>query len=265
MSAETLSLVWEGRESLRGPLLASLLFHSVLLGLTIGYGLVGLRSGPRWGNPWAQGSSTRINAVASLPGVPLPAPLLATPNTLANENPGLYQTQPETPAKPEPAEEIPRFQDAVKEKQPERINRRIQTETVIPPANAIPFGAGGQPALSYSQFTAAMGEGGISIGEGDFGTRYGWYVDAVRNRVSENWLLSTISPSVITAPRLYVEFEILRDGTISNVKLMQSSGNSEVDRSALRAIEASSPLGALPSDYSGSRVSVSFYFDFRRP
>ena len=51
---------------------------------------------------------------------------------------------------------------------------------------------------------------------------------------------------------------------MTNVDVTQSSGIPEVDRSALRAVLASNPLGPLPSDYSGSKVSVEFYFDFRR-
>jgi TonB family protein len=86
----------------------------------------------------------------------------------------------------------------------------------------------------------------------------------VRNRISANWLLSTISPSIVTAPRVFVTFDILRDGTVTNPEVSKSSGVPEVDRSALRAVLASNPLGPLPSDYPGSKVSVEFFFDFRR-
>ena len=97
-----------------------------------------------------------------------------------------------------------------------------------------------------------------------FGQQYGWYVQAVRNRVSSNWLLSTISPSIVNAPRVYVDFDISRDGSISNAHITHSSGIPEVDRSALRAVLASSPLAPLPSSYSGNKVSVEFYFDLKR-
>lgn len=263
MSAETLLLTLRNRESLRGSILASVVLHAALAGVALGYGLIQFRRGEGWGNPWEKGSNAHVSAVASLPGVPLPAPLLATPNTVANQNPGLYQTEKPAPA-PEQAEEIPKFKDTVKPEQPQRINKRIQKQVLTPPPNAVPFGAGGQPAMSYSQFATSEGNLGIAFGEGNFGGRYGWYVEAVRNRVSSNWLLSTISPNLMTAPRLYVEFDIEKDGTISNIRLTQSSGNPEVDRSALRAVQASNPLGPLPGDYSRNQIGVSFYFDFRR-
>jgi TonB family protein len=86
----------------------------------------------------------------------------------------------------------------------------------------------------------------------------------VRNRISSNWLQSTVDTSVRWAPRANYTFQIMRDGTIANVQLMQSSGNRSVDNSALRAILSSSPVSPLPSGYSGSSVTVEFWFEFRR-
>lgn len=264
MGAETFPLPFEGRENLRRSLVASVVFHAVLLGAMLGYGLFQFGRGSGWGNPFEKGSSMRVGTVATLPGVPLPAPMQATPNTVANENPGLYQSEPVKPLPPEQAVEIPKFKDAIKPEEAKRINTRIQKQQLTPPPNAVPFGENGHPAMSYSQAAAAPGDTGLAFGKGDFGSRYGWYVEAVRSRVSGNWLLSTIDPNLTSAPRVYVSFDIQRDGTITNVKVAQSSGNPDVDRSAERAVIASNPLGPLPSDYSGSQVSVSCYFDFRR-
>jgi len=86
----------------------------------------------------------------------------------------------------------------------------------------------------------------------------------MRNRISANWLQTMVSPNILSAPRVYLTFVILRDGTITDVQITQSSGIPEVDRSALRAVLASNPLGALPPDYSGNSVSVQFYFEFHR-
>jgi protein TonB len=263
MSVETFPLGLQSRESLRGSILASVVLHAALAGVALGYGIVQFRRAEGWGNPWDKGSNAHVNAVTSLPGVPLPAPLLATPNTVANQNPGLYQTEPETPP-PDQSEDIQKFKDTVKPDQPQRINKRIQKQVLTPPANAVPFGVGGQPGMSYNEFATSGGDFGIAFGEGSFGSRYGWYVEAVRNRISNNWLLSTISPNLMTAPRLYAEFDIQRDGSLTNIRLTQGSGNPEVDRSALRAIQASDPVGQLPSDYSGNQIAVSFYFDFHR-
>jgi TonB family protein len=66
------------------------------------------------------------------------------------------------------------------------------------------------------------------------------------------------------APRAVVSFQILRDGGIANIQVLKSSGNDSVDRSAIRAIQSSSPLERLPNEYAGSFVAVEFWFDFRR-
>ena len=263
MNSMTYPAYLQQRESLRGTLLLSLGLHGLLAIAAVGYAVIGARMGGRWGNSWgAGGGAVRVGAVTSLPGVPLPAPALATPSTLSTQNPGLYKTE-EVKPKPVPeAKEIPKFQDSVKRETAERINKRIQKAELEPPENAVPYGLGGRPSMTYGQFVTSAGDGGLNLGE--FGDRYGWYVGAVRNRVSSNWMLAMISPSLMTAPRVYVNFDILRDGSITDVKVTQSSGIPEVDRSALRAVLASNPLGPLPPDYAGSKISVEFYFDFHR-
>jgi TonB family protein len=265
MGAATFPVGPERQESLGGTLLVSLALHALLFISAFVHTLLGPHLQTGWGRNWGTGGAARVNAVSSLPGIPLPAPMLATRSTLATENPGLYKSEPQ----PEPAPsreqiQIPKFKQAVNPEQAVRVNKRIQKETLETPENAIPFGLGGKPSLTYAQFNSAAGEGGMSFGEGGFGERYSWYVAAVRNRISSNWLLSQISSGIVSAPRVYLEFEILRDGTVTNVEITQPSGVPEVDRSALRAVLASNPLGPLPNDYAGNKVSVKLYFDFRR-
>lgn len=258
--------VFDHRDSLRGALVASIIFHVLITVFSLAYTLWGSRLGKGWGQSLNKGSAVRVHAVASLPGVPLPTPKITTPNTVQVENPGLYKDEPAP--KPPPdlvTQKIPKFKEAVKPEHKKILkNPRIAKEKIEPPPNAVPYGQGGQPQMSYSSVTTSSGEAGIAIGQQEFGQRFGWYVQAVRNRVSSNWLLSTISPSLLSAPRVYVDFDINRDGSISNAHITQSSGIPEVDRSALRAVLASSPLAPLPANYSGGKVSVEFYFDLKR-
>lgn len=282
MTTATFSLSLKRHESLRGSLVASVLFHGGLVVLALVYGFLNFGHRVGWGDRWAKGSTMHVKTVPSLPGVPLPRPMLETPNTVHVENPGLYQAEPEPRLQPPPnAVEIQKFKNTEKPlplvhlKEPKKVvlpsqerlleNKRIQKQKMVIPPNAIPTGAGGAPAMNYGQvIKTANGQGVLAIENGNFGEMYGWYVEAVKNRVSSNWLLSIISPNISRARRVYVEFDILRDGTITNVKLTQSSGVEEVDRSAERAVLASSPLPTLPPGYKGSDVHVSFYFDFHR-
>jgi protein TonB len=56
----------------------------------------------------------------------------------------------------------------------------------------------------------------------------------------------------------------MRDGHPANVQVEQSSGVPSLDQSAVRAIQRIDTFGPLPSDYSGNKVSVEFWFDYKR-
>jgi protein TonB len=265
MSTHILTLPTGRRESLQGTLLLSIILHAALFAIAVTYTLFHFHFGGG-GRNWGTGGATKMGAVASLPGIPLPSPLLTTPSTVATQNPSLYKAEPQPKETPPPeAKQIPKFKDAVKPERLERVNKHIHQAEVTPPENAIPTGLGGAPTMNYTQVVTSAGTGGVSLGEGNnFGQRYGWYVASMRSRISANWLLATVSPNIVSAPRAYLTFEIQRDGTVTGVQITQSSGSPEVDRSALRAILASNPLPTLPPDYRGSSVRVEFYFDFHR-
>jgi TonB family protein len=57
------------------------------------------------------------------------------------------------------------------------------------------------------------------------------------------------------------EFSIYKDGSVKDIKIVQTSGNVSMDNSALRALMTSNPMPALPSDYGKSYVTVTFDFD----
>jgi protein TonB len=108
--------------------------------------------------------------------------------------------------------------------------------------------------------------GGLAVqgqGGGDFAARYAWYVEAVRRAISQNWMQSTIDPAVRAArqAKTTVTFTINRDGSVKNIRLSQSSGNRSMDDSAQRALLSIDHFPALPADYSGRYVDVTFDFD----
>ncbi len=209
-----------------------------------------------------------VGLVGNLAGVPLPRPEAITPSRVVDETKGLYKAEPKPPQpEPEiPAKRIPEFERNKPPRYVTRPSRPLEDKTP-PPSNAIPYGQGGTPALPYTQFSmsgSTQGGLGFSGPGGDFGGRFPWYVEAVRNRISSNWLQSTVDPAVRWAPRAVVTFQVLRDGSVANIQLSRSSGNASVDNSAIRAIRESSPLARLPAEYPGANVSVEFYFEFRR-
>lgn len=226
-----------------------------------------------------------VGITASLPAIPLPEPDVQTPNRVVDNSKGLFQNEPKAaPVAPPDATPIPKFEKNKAPKYqthpkvespippPPQYNSRpsrLLDNPTTPPPNAIPYGQGGAPAIPRGGFT--MGASGatsagmtMSGAGGDFASQYAWYVTAVEQRISSNWLQSTIDPNLAWAPRVVVNFDILRDGTITNVQVTQSSNNQSVDDSARRAVMQSSPLQHLPGGYAGSRVGVEFYFDYKK-
>ncbi|MBI1749739.1 MAG: TonB family protein [Acidobacteria bacterium] len=248
--------------SLKNSLVFSVSAHAILLGsLTISNFLS--HRGEFWGGPG--GGSVSIGLVAGVTGVPLPRPDAMTTSRVVDESKGLYKAEPRTKQTDETAKKIPQFE---KNKQQRYVTRasRVLEDTTPPPAGAIPYGQGGTPSMPYTQFSVGGSQAGLGFSGpgGEFAGHFPWYVEAVRRRVSSNWIQSYIDPGVRWAPRAVISFQVLRDGTIVNIELLRSSGNASVDRSAIRSIRDSSPLERLPSEYSGSHVAVEFWFDFRR-
>jgi periplasmic protein TonB len=257
-----------GADNLKKPLVWSLGFHILLFG-SLGVSTFYSHRGESWGGSGGDNAVT-VGLVGKLPGVTLPRPDAVTTSRVVDESKGLYKSEPQPAPPKEIAPDTKTIPEFKKEKKPQYITHpsKVLEDKTPPPENAVPYGGGGAPALPYSQFTVGGAtQGGMGFsgpGGGDFTGRFPAYVDAVRNRISSNWLQSSVDPSVRWAPRAQFTFQILRDGTVTNVQMTQSSGNRSVDNSALRAILSSSPVSALPSGYSGSIVSVEFWFEFRR-
>ena len=272
-----ISLAYRDAPALKAPLGYSVAFHLVLFGALISSALFS-HPGDAWGGAGGEGT-INVHAVGSIPAIPMPAPDVTTNSRVVDNTKGLYQAevQPKAPPAPMPkavpppdeskAIYLPKFD---KYKQPEYLGKpsKVLPNPTPPPPNAIPYGMGGAPQVPTSSFMLDQNtKGGMGISGsngGSFGSQFPWYVEAVQRRVSSNWLESTVDPSVSFAPRCIATFTILRDGTVTNIQITQSSGNQSVDTSAVRAIQSSSPLDHLPAGYGGSSVNVEFWFDFHR-
>jgi protein TonB len=258
--------IFDEKEGWRGPLLWSAALHLALTASVLGYGVyMGSFHGQDWGSNGSGGSAMSASLVSS---IPLPAKTVQTDTVLANDSKGLAQSMPKQLQ--EALDAIPIPAKEAKKKAPEKKIIAHSAPKALPtreePANVVPYGQGGQVTSMYS-FNAGGTQGGFNFsggGGGDFGSRYGWYVDVVRRKVSENWLKYEIDPRIGSAARCYVTFDITRSGEPTNVRVQQSSGVPSLDISAVRALQRIDSFGPLPPDYSGSRVSVEFYFDYHR-
>jgi len=255
--------IFPAGDNVRGPLIGSVVLHAALFALALFGYLLPSGRGESWGGTTGGGGAMSATLVSS---IPLPAPQTETQNVLANESKGLAQSQPKETPKEEPkAIPIPERET--------KLKGRTSTQKKPPPKevakveeNQIPFGQGGPVSGPYGSFAVGGTKGGLSFtgGTGDFGSRFGWYVDGVRRKVSENWLKYEIDPRIDSAHRVYIYFEINRSGQPTEVRVEQSSGIPSLDQSALRALQRIDTFGPLPPEYNGRYVAVEFWFDYRR-
>ena len=238
--------------------------HVAIAGAIILYAVV-LPSGR--GSGWGAGGGGDAIGVSLVSTVPLPTRPVQTQNVLANESKGLTQSQPKPVIKEPDAVPIPDKETKKKPKpQISVTQQKVQPKPVEEASNVIPYGEGGPVSGPYGVFSAGGAKGGFGFtgGGGDFGTRYAWYVRVVQQKVSQNWLKYEVDSRISNAQRVYVTFDVLRDGRPANVQVEQSSGVPSLDQSAVRALQRIDTFGPLPSDYSGNKVSVEFWFDYKR-
>jgi protein TonB len=240
----------------------SLALHIVVAGSILLYAAVA-SGGHR--ETWGIGGTGDAMGVTLVSTVPLPATPTQTQNVLANDSKGIRQSLPKAEEKEPEAIPIP---DKDTKTKPKTIStrRKPQAEPVEEANNVVPFGEGGPVSGPYGIFSAGGAKGGFGFtgGGGDFGTRFAWYVRVVQQKVSENWLKYEVDPGVTESRRVYLTFDITRDGHPGNVTVEQSSGVPSLDQSAVRALQRIDTFGPLPSDYSSNKVSVEFWFDYKR-
>jgi len=220
------------------------------------------------GEGWGSGGGGEAIGATLVSTVPLPANPTQSQNVLANESKGLTQSQPKVEQKEPDAIAIQGKNVKIKpRKKPETVAKENPEQP--PPeeeTNQVAFGEGGPVSGPYGTFAAGGAKGGFGItgGGGDFGTRYAWYVQVIQRKVSDNWLKYEVDPRVTSANRVYITFDIARDGTPRNVEVEQSSGVPSLDISATRALQRIDTFGPLPPDYPGSKISVEFWFDYSK-
>ena len=250
--------------SLRRFLVYSVFLHGALAAAAIVSAVVHI-GGEQWsGLGGAKSDTVKVNLVASA-GIPMPPPPEVTESKTFDPRDTLYkeQPQPKPPEPPKPEVKIPEFK---KEKKlpPSPKSKVFENKTPVPD-NAAPSHGGQMNIPTGFQQTPGVSSSGVQM-PGDagrqFATRYGWYIAAARRRVQPNWDQLSIDPGVRNSRTLHcvIGFTIMHDGSVKNVRVSQSSGNSSWDNSGLRAILNSNPFPPLPSDWSGSDVSVLWDF-----
>ena len=243
----------------------SLVLHLAIIGSLVGWQLWQNRARERWGDPNAiAGGSVSITPVARIP-IPQRAGIV---NPVANDTPSELPTPPKPQPKPqEKAKEDP---DAVALNL--KRERRTQTDIAARNQRYRPEDAARDNQLTSTTGQRAVspmfgveGSGGVGTGTGSvFGVRFGWYESLLRQRVASKWRTTEVDARIRQLPVAILTFTIRRDGSVSGMKIAQSSGNYTLDTSAQRAILEAAPFPPLPPQFERDSAAVEFWFELKR-
>jgi TonB family protein len=99
------------------------------------------------------------------------------------------------------------------------------------------------------------GTGQITDLDGSFPFLY--YLKQAQSQITSNWARVGSGPG-----RVQVYFKIMRDGSLTGVRVESPSGIDAMDQSALMAVKRSTPLPRLPDGFEGSSLGVHFWFTY---
>ncbi len=247
-------------EPVMAPAMGSLMLHAGLVAALVLYGILGgFFHHNLWGGA-GLGGAIQVNLVSS--AIPLPSTQPVNQNVLATETPS------QAPAQPEPKAKQAVDETAIpilgKQKKPEQ-----QTAPRTPPRQPTPvennranYGEQAGSSMPHASQNPNFTSGPTSITNGDFGSRFGWYVDGINRKMSSNWYKAMVDQNTPRGAKAYIDFKIGRDGSVGDVSLDHTSGSATLDNSCLRAAQRVDTFGALPAGYNQSTLLVSYYCEY---
>jgi TonB family protein len=248
-------------EPLNRAFVAAVSLHVTLIA---GMGIYGWVSSHHesFGAPDAGGGAIGIEAVKSIP-------LLHSgpQNPVANDSESQVLQQPAKPVEREKEEKV--SPNAV----PLKMKKRLPSYVASERQRYRPFKeidrnqvfAKQAPQVSNPLFSAMPGSGRIGTGANTtLGTRFAGYAQQIQQLVAQKWHTGDVDAHVQTAPVVIASFDLMRDGSIRNPRIIQRSGISALDYSAQRAILEASPFPPIPAGFDKDSAKVEFTFELKR-
>ena len=226
-----------------------------------------------WGSRTGDNGGVNVKIVNSVSGIALPTPPVTTEEPTPVESKSIHKPEPEPKAKaPDkadpaaiklPSKTAPK--DSKETKKPVAPTRTASADVPTQnPPNAVPYSAGGGgPAVRYGQIGQGTDPTGAEFaGDGTFGEKYAFYVEAMKRAITESWRGMGVAQQ--RTPRVYVIFTIDASGQVSNIALENpTTSPTAMERAAMQAVRTAK-LPQLPKDYRGPPVGVRFYFDYAK-
>ncbi len=169
---------------------------------------------------------------------------------------------PEPPPPPAPKMTVP-DDKPVKKPRPETTTARVAPPTAKPLPGGDEIRSGTTKVETPARgngFGLSSGGGpssGVSLDVTDFCCMD--YIQQVADRIKQNWKGDQGRPGKVT-----VRFTIHRDGSLEGSTVEQSSGFSPLDFEAQRAVQLTSRVDRLPTQFSGQQLTVHLTFTYER-
>jgi protein TonB len=240
----------------------SLLLHGLFAGAIVLFAYTHHFFGHSWGD-----NNQNIGAIQAsmVDAIPLPTTAPPTDNVLATDNPSQAPAPPTpaTVAKPQPDEVLIQNHTKPPTKVAERTTPQNLHPQPIAPSTRIPAGEAPGMRIAVSTVQTATGTSQMSVPAGDFGSRYAYYVNGMHRTVTNNWWQQEADPRASNGRSVTLLFDVLRDGTPTNVRVEKASNSPSLDLSAKHALQRVESFGPLPDTYRGDRITVEYTFDYQ--
>lgn len=247
-------------EPLGRPAAGSFVLHALLcVAIVLYYVLGGYFHSNLWGGT-AAGGAIRVNITSALP---LPSNQPINDNVLATEKPSPAPeiAQPKEQAKnlDLTAIPIPGKKEKIK---PQPAPKSPPKQQKVVQDNRARYGEQAGGSMPRAMNGQASQAGPVSVTEGDFGSRFGYYVEGIQRKMRANTNMQGVDPRTPKGTRAYILFTIRRDGSVSDIRMDRSSGSATLDRECLRGAQRVDTFGPLPGGYSGNSVLTSYYCEY---
>jgi TonB family protein len=254
--------ILDQREPMSRAFAAAVTLHVTLVGALVIYSWVSTHR-DTFGAPNAGGGAIGIEAVSSIP-----LQHSGQQNPLANDTQSQVPQQPAKPVERARKEKVSPDAVPLKMRQKKRLSdiaserQRFRPFKEIDPNQVFSRQA---PQVSSPLFSAMPGSGRIGTGANTtLGTRFAGYAQQIQQLVAQKWRTGEVDAHVQTAPTVIATFDLMRDGSIRNLQILQKSGISTLDYSVQRAILEASPFPPIPPGFDRSSAKVEFWFELKR-
>lgn len=191
----------------------------------------------------------------------------------AGKNSGADLGQPRSPVAPTPTTPVP-----IRTPVPPRATPApVRTETLtplpapsaiapssVPTASLLPASPAAHPTATTQTLMSEQGAGSLdperpAAGRGVDATQdalWGTYLSGLNQAIDQRW--RRVAGAAVR--RTKIQFRLDRQGQLTDLQLLQSSGDNQADQAALHAIQAAAPFAPLPQAASENVLIVNFTF-----